>query len=40
VVAASDFAYANNAATQPVTVTTTPGAPGVLRLPLTGPLQF
>ncbi|HET6625625.1 MAG TPA: alpha/beta fold hydrolase [Nocardioidaceae bacterium] len=40
VVAASDFAYANNAVPQPVTVRTGPGAPGVLRLPLTGPLRF
>jgi predicted acyl esterase len=40
VVAASDLAYANNAVTQPVSVTTSPEAPGVLRLPLTGPLQF
>jgi predicted acyl esterase len=40
VVAASDFAYANNPLPQPVTVHTSPEEPGVLRLPLTGPLRF
>jgi predicted acyl esterase len=35
VVAASDMAYANNLAPQPVTITTSPAAPGVLRMPLT-----
>ncbi|MGH3444963.1 MAG: CocE/NonD family hydrolase, partial [Nocardioidaceae bacterium] len=40
VIAASDFAYANNAAVQPVTVTTSKSAPSVIRLPLTGALQF
>jgi predicted acyl esterase len=39
-VAASDFAYANNPAPQPVTVTTSQGSPSVLRLPLTGALRF
>ena len=40
VVAASDFAYGNNPTVQPVTVTTSESRPGVLRLPLTGPLRF
>lgn len=40
VIAASDFAYANNALAQPVTVTTSRKAPSVLRLPLTGGLRF
>ena len=40
VVAASDWAYADNALTQPVTVHTSPDAPSVLRLPLTGGLAF
>jgi putative CocE/NonD family hydrolase len=40
VIAASDAAYADNAAPQPVTITTSPAAPSVLRLPLTGPLRF
>lgn len=40
VLAASDFAYANNDLVQPVTVTTGPEAPSVLRLPLTGELVF
>ncbi len=40
VLAASDFAYANNDLVQPVTVTTGPDAPSVLRLPLTGDLVF
>jgi ABC-2 type transport system ATP-binding protein len=40
VVAASDFAYANNDLTQPVTVLTSPDAPSLLRLPLTGDLRF
>ena len=40
VVAASDWAYAGNALTQPVTVLTSPDAPSLLRLPLTGDLRF
>jgi hypothetical protein len=36
VVAATDAAYRNNAAVQPVTVLTGPGDPGVLRLPVLG----
>ena len=40
VLAASDFAYADNDLVQPVTVTTGPEAPSVLRLPLTGDLVF
>jgi predicted acyl esterase len=36
VVAATDAAYRNNAVVTPVTVTTTPGDPGVLRLPVLG----
>ena len=40
VVAASDFAYAGNAAPQPVTITTGPSAPSVLRMPLTNGLHF
>jgi predicted acyl esterase len=40
VVAASDWAYAGNALPQPVTITTSPEAPGTLRLPLTGELRF
>jgi predicted acyl esterase len=40
VVAASDFAYGNNPAAQPVTVTTSESRPSVLRLPLTGDLRF
>jgi ABC-2 type transport system ATP-binding protein len=40
VVAASDWAYAGNAMTQPVTVRTSPDAPSMLRLPLTGDLTF
>ncbi|HET7388646.1 MAG TPA: CocE/NonD family hydrolase [Nocardioidaceae bacterium] len=40
VIAASDFAYANNATVQPVTVTTSRSAPSVVRLPLTGSLRF
>ena len=40
VVAASDAAYANNPTVQPVTVTTSPARPSVLRLPLTGDLRF
>jgi predicted acyl esterase len=39
-IAASDAAYANNAAPQPVTLTTSPQQPDTLRLPLTGPLSF
>lgn len=39
VIAASDTAYANNNAVQPVTVMTSPKSPSVLRLPLTGPLD-
>jgi len=40
VVAASDAAYANNPTVQPVTVTTSPARPSVLRLPLSGDLRF
>ncbi len=40
VLAASDWAYASNAAVQPVTVTTAPDRPSRLRLPLTGDLVF
>lgn len=40
VVAASDSAYAGNAAPQPVTVSTGPGDPSTLKLPLTGVLRF
>ncbi len=40
VIAASDFAYANNALVQPVTVRTSPEAPSLLRLPLAGDLRF
>ena len=40
VIAASDAAYAGNTVVQPVTVTTDPQRPSVLRLPLTGPLRF
>ncbi|HET6699602.1 MAG TPA: CocE/NonD family hydrolase [Nocardioidaceae bacterium] len=40
VLAASDFAYAGNPLPQPVTVRTGRARPGVLRLPLTGPLRF
>jgi predicted acyl esterase len=39
-VAASDFAYANNTVTQPVTITTSPLAPSTLTLPLTSTLGF
>ena len=40
VLAASDFAYAGNQETQPVTVVTTQARPGTLRMPLTTPLQL
>jgi len=40
VIAASDFAYANNLTVQPVTVLTSKAAPSVLGLPLTGDLRF
>ncbi|NUS52986.1 MAG: hypothetical protein HOQ22_18345 [Nocardioidaceae bacterium] len=40
VLAASDFAYANNAAPQPVTVRTSAAAPGSLRMPLTSALRL
>jgi predicted acyl esterase len=40
VIAASDMAYANNAATQPVTITTSRHKPSVIRLPLIGKLRF
>ena len=40
VLAASDWAYANNDLVQPVTVTTSKEQPSVLRLPLTGDLVF
>jgi predicted acyl esterase len=36
VIAATDAAYRNNKVVQPVTVTTTPGAPGTLTLPVLG----
>jgi predicted acyl esterase len=39
-VAASDAAYAGNHASQPVTVTTSPAAPSLLRMPLTTPLRL
>ncbi len=39
-VAASDFAYAGNAAPQPVTVRTSAAAPSTLRMPLTTPLRL
>jgi ABC-2 type transport system ATP-binding protein len=40
VVAASDAAYVNNTASQPVTITTGPDQPSALLLPLTGDLRF
>lgn len=40
VLAASDWAYANNGLVQPVTVTTSEEEPSALRLPLTGDLVF
>ena len=40
VVAASDFAYANNTAPQQVTVRTSTADPGTLSLPMTGGLRF
>ncbi len=40
VIAASDAAYAGNTVVQPVMVTTSPGSPSTLRLPLTGGLSF
>ncbi|MGN6128782.1 MAG: CocE/NonD family hydrolase C-terminal non-catalytic domain-containing protein, partial [Nocardioidaceae bacterium] len=40
VVAASDAAYAGNTAPQPVTVSTAPGSPSRLDLPLTGALSL
>lgn len=40
VIAGGDLAYANNAVAQPVTVTTSPAAPGKLELPLVGALAF
>jgi ABC-2 type transport system ATP-binding protein len=40
VVAASDAAYAGNSVTQPVTVLTSAKRPSLLRLPLTGSLEF
>jgi putative CocE/NonD family hydrolase len=40
VVAAGDMAYAGNTTSQPVTVTTSPGRPSLVRLPLTGTLRF
>ncbi|MEO5708957.1 MAG: CocE/NonD family hydrolase [Nocardioidaceae bacterium] len=39
-IAASDFAYAGNAAPQPVTITTSAAAPSLIRLPLTTPLRL
>ena len=40
VIAASDFAYANNNAPQQVTVVTSPAEPGTLKLPIVGRLRF
>lgn len=40
VIAGGDLAYANNTAAQPVTVTTSPAAPGRLELPLVSTLAF
>ncbi len=40
VVAGGDLGYANNAVAQPVTVTTSPAAPGRLELPLVSALAF
>ncbi len=40
VLAAGDFAYRGNSVSHSVTVTTSPTAPGVLRLPLRGDLAF
>ena len=40
VAAASDAAYAGNSVAQPVTVMTSSKRPSLLRLPLTGSLQF
>jgi predicted acyl esterase len=40
VIAGGDLAYANNTVAQPVTVTTSPAAPGRLELPLVGGLTF
>ena len=40
VIAASDFAYANNTAPQQVTVRTSTADPGTLALPIVGRLRF
>jgi ABC-2 type transport system ATP-binding protein len=40
VLAASDVAYAGNAVPQAVTVRTSAGDPGVLRLPIVSALRF
>ncbi len=40
VVAASDMAYAGNQVPQPVTIVTSKGNPGTLKLPVTAPLTF
>ena len=40
VIAASDFAYANNTAPQQVTVRTSAADPGTLALPIVGRLRF
>ena len=40
VIAASDLAYAGNQVPQPVTIVTSKGNPGTLRLPLHGSLTF
>ena len=40
VVAASDAAYANNLAPQPVTIKTSPQRPSTLRMPITSKLRF
>ncbi len=40
VIAASDLAYGGNQVTNPVTVTTGPAKPSLIRLPITTPLRF
>ena len=40
VVAASDVSYEGNKTTQPVAIATSPGAPGVLRLPARTGMRF
>jgi ABC-2 type transport system ATP-binding protein len=39
-IASSDAAYGSNHLPHPVTISSTPGQPSVLRMPLHGPLQF